>query len=101
MSAKERDATACARSAACGQEGGDSFGITPLTYWSTASALTTLSEPASLSVGTDLERAAVGADAGDRRSARAPAARSLRPQSASGLPPELRSFTALPSRWAS
>jgi len=52
VSAKEREATACAFSSSAGQEGGDSFEITPLTYWSTASALTTLSEPEALSVGT-------------------------------------------------
>ena len=55
---------ACARSSAAGQEGGDSFGITPLTYWSTASALTTLRSAAAR--GDRLERAAVAAEAGDR-----------------------------------
>ncbi len=97
-SAKERAATAWASSAAIGQEGGDSFAITPFTYWSTATALTALREPGSLLVGTTSSAPRYALPS--IRIVPGPAARSRGPQLARDRPPPLRSRTVPPTRWA-
>jgi hypothetical protein len=75
------------------------LGITPFTYWSIGSALTTLSEPAASRVGTASKAPRkVPTPAIETRPS--PVVRSRPPQSANGLPSLPRSFTVLPSRCA-